>query len=190
MEQTTIKSLAEELGVPPMVIKTSLGLAPTTPGATELTDDQADSLRANADDYAGQPEVEAPVKKAKEKKDDPIVVFYWPRGENYQFFVMTEGADTPNKFYKTEKSVLRLDKTSAFDAKAIAFLDAHKGNKANGGKLFSRNNSVQSQSKGETIDELMALNEDTLAQMAGLGRDGARLSKGTLIAKIIESRSE
>ena len=178
MEEYTIKSLAEELNIEAKVVKNILGLKMTTNGATTLDQEQVQDVRASL--VTAPPENE-PV------EDSQKVIFYWAKGQEYQFFIPVKG-DLPNIFYKTEKSVLTLNPDIANDAKAIKILNGMRQNEKNGGSGFKQLDSLESahDEVGKSIDDLMLLTIPTLAKMSGLGIEADRMSKGELIAQILK----
>lgn len=141
----------------------------------------------------------AEVAEAPKSVNTGMVTFYWRDGKNITFSVKQgEGSELVNTpsgvvsvahdgmFYKTKDSVIKLEKK--VDAKAIAYLRAHKGNEANGGREFGEfdNSKVESSDKGATLEKLMSLDVKTLANMAGGGIAATRKPKGQLISEIME----
>lgn len=138
----------------------------------------------------GEVQVVEPVVVQEEvkKPSDGIVRFYWRDGRNTTFTIrgdIVNGVQQNGRFYKTEKSVIRLHEKA--DAKAINYLRAHAGNEANGGKDFGEFDAAKLEltEKGSMIDKLMALDIKTLAQMVGGGVAATRRSKGQLISEIL-----
>jgi hypothetical protein len=133
-----------------------------------------------------QPEVAMPRRRANE--EDGTVKFYWRDGKNLTFTVkggVVNGTQESGRFYKTDKSVIRLDPNA--DRKAIAYLRQHPANEANGGKEFGEFDATKmaASEKGSMIDRLMAMDVGALAAMTGGGVAATRKSKGQLISEIL-----
>jgi hypothetical protein len=125
--------------------------------------------------------------EAKKRKEPEVVTFYWRDNKNQSFTIKGEvvgGVQGNGQFYKSDRSVLRLNATD--DRKAIAYLRQHHGNEANGGRDFGeyKIEEMENSEKGSAIDRLMALDHRTLAEMAG-GGVAIRRTKGQLIAEIL-----
>ena len=134
---------------------------------------------------AEAPEVKPEPKKDK-KKEKGVVTFYWREGKNATFTVAGEvigGVQQNGTFYKSERSVLRLDEKA--DAKAIAKLRGGKGNEANGGTEYGEFDisDLPKSEEGTTMDKLMSMSIESLAALAGVSQYGT--TKGKLICEIM-----
>ena len=179
--EVTVASLAKEMDVKPLAIKKALELAPATPGATVLTEDQIKAVVLA--DVGAEPAAEPKADKA-DKKAEPAkeVIYYWGDKRNAQFFI--DGVH-----YKSKNSVMKLDPVT--DAKAIKKLEADQFNEKNGGNQFKELATIgDKDTKGHAMDELMTYSQQQLVEMAGGGLDNKRLSTGTLIMKIIDASNK
>jgi len=160
----------------------------TTPGDTALTNEQVAAVK----------EEQVVAEKAPEAPESDQVIYFWAEGRNQQFIVPSkekgqDGKPLRGKNYASKNSVLKLSKKE--DAAAIAKLDAHPKNEANGAtgsrsfkKLASL--SIEESEKGKVLNELMGYDQKTLAAMADGGIENERLSVGELISKIMDQNKK
>jgi len=124
--------------------------------------------------------------KEETPADDGKVTFYWKEGRNQRFLITVKEAtaQTPKQTVaiSSTKSVLVLDSKDPIEAKAIARLRKMPRYKKDFDEVSSRKANVSD--KGARIDELMALDQKTLAQMAGGTVQDFRKTKGELIAEL------
>ena len=133
-----------------------------------------------------EPEVKAEAKTEKPAKKSEAI-FFWKDNQEFSFIVpgdIVDKVQEPGQFYKTTKSVLKLDLVT--DAKAIKKLRSHKKFNLAFGELGSLKD-VETD-MGKSIDKLMALDIKTLANMVGGTVADTRKSKGTLIAEILANK--
>lgn len=128
----------------------------------------------------------APAKKPVARKET-VVTFYWRDNKNMSFTVKGQvvgGVQQPGTFYKSDRSVLRLNPDT--DLSAMNYLRAHAGNECNGGRDFGeyKLEDFEASEKGTMLDKLMALDTKTLVEMVGGGVAMYR-SRGHLIAEIL-----
>ena len=138
---------------------------------------------------ADEPANEIPKDDPSEEEapaDDGKVTFYWKEGRNQRFLITVKEAtaQTPKQTVaiSSTKSVLVLDSKDPVEAKAIARLRKMPRYKMDFDEVSSRKANVSD--KGSRIDELMALDQKTLAQMAGGTVQDFRKTKGELIAEL------
>lgn len=119
---------------------------------------------------------EKPIEKVK--KETEHVLFYWKEGKNATF-------SCNGKLLKSQRSSIRLDRKK--QAAEIEFLRKHKTNEANGGNEFCEMDIKNGTSSlGDSIDELMLLSVETLANMVGGKVADFAKSKGVLIGEILD----
>lgn len=127
------------------------------------------------------PQVNTPVKTAQPK----VVNFFFPKAKGASFRWRT--SDRSVVAVRAKNGMLRLDPSNAHDKYAIEQLKSNPKNRANGGNMFVEvsGNSTATGVSGE-IDKLLEM--DAGAIIAMLGGDLAlhRLTKGGLIAKVLE----
>jgi len=129
-----------------------------------------------------------PVKEAKTAEPDAEekITFYWKDGRNQRFLITiseaTKDAPKHSVAYASAKSVLVLDPKDKLDAKAIARLRKMPKYKKEFDEVSSRKSEVSD--KGARLDELMALDQKTLAQLAGGTVPDFRKTKGELIVEL------
>ena len=125
-----------------------------------------------------QPEEVVEVKPVARKPVKKDAVFCWHNKRNATFNIK-ESPDKPGVFVKTANSILKTGEDAV-----ISFLRSHKGNAANGGNVFIEMKDDKPASN--TLDQLLRLDDKTLAEMIGGGIANRMKSKGTLIAEIMK----
>ena len=126
--------------------------------------------------------VETKLAAAAPKKKGSVA-FYFPR-ENPAFTV----TDDSGKLLRIKGINKTLVLSEGKDDFAIKMLRADAGNKANGGSRFAEIavGQLDSVQMGDRLDDLMGLDDTALVAMAGGEFYMYQLSKGNLIAKILE----
>jgi hypothetical protein len=167
-DKITIASVATEYGISAADVKRILGLSKFMKADSELNIEQV----AFIDSYSKS--------GSAEKKAQSSRVFYWIEGRNIEFLV--NGA-----LYASKQSVLKLD--SSKDAEAIKYLEKHKDNEKNGGRIFAElsNEISTEEDSGKFVDKLLTMSVDQLAEMVGGGIANRRRSKGSLINEIVKN---
>ena len=147
-------------------------------------------------------EQDAPKKVAKkpvEKKEPKStkVVFYW-RKYKAPSFTIPNGVDEKKNqisvIRTARNSVMTLDTSDGDDAVMVKYLRKHQDNEANKGLEFTELESrpigaEDSSDIGAQIDKMWKLEVPALATLAGGGVSKARLSKGTLVAEILDLKA-
>jgi len=139
----------------------------------------SDPVKEDSKPKAKETDTEAPA--APER-----VTFYWKNGRNQTILIVTQEATKDKKKQSvaiaSKKGVLILDPSNPVEAKAIARLRKMPKYKKEFDEVNSRK--VVPSEKGARIDELMELDQKTLAQMAGGTVPDFRKTKGELIAEL------
>lgn len=127
--------------------------------------------------------------KAPAKKERTKRYFYFPKSRGASFgWSKIIGDQTVPITFRAVNNILTVD-TSTEDGKTLLrILENHRGNEKNGGAKFAEvmTKRAEGGSKGAEIEKLMAMDFGSLFTLLGGGIENQRLSKGDLIAKVLE----
>lgn len=130
--------------------------------------------------------VEQPEEVIMEEPKSNFTCFYFPKAKNSSFTWMIEGADSIH--VSAVGNMLKIDSTTPEGKFAIGKMDKDPRNKKNGGGMFAEvaSGGVEIGDSGSRIDQLNAMDNNSLVMMLGGDIELHRLTKGGLIAKALE----